>query len=178
MKREIVSVVLILCMLGCFMLPAAALEPVGKIRLSLSSDVAGRTEEEYQAFITVVSGNVRCSDHNAGPVSASDYAGTPVIEEPLVAGRTYFVSYLLEATDGCALPDRIEDCDLEIECGKNIEVFAKQIVVSHAKTENGMVEDFRGLRIQAQVLVDGNVLQRIIGLFHDVILKIRAWSLY
>lgn len=178
MKRKIVSVVLVLCMLGCFMLPAAALEPVGKIRLSLSSDVAGRTEEEYQAFITVVSGNVQCSDHNAGPVSASDYAGTSIIEEPLVAGRTYFVSYLLEATDGCALPDRIEDCDLEIECGKNIEVFAKQIVVSHAKTENGMVEDFRGLRIQARVLVDGNFLQRIIGLFHDIILKIRAWSLY
>ncbi len=178
MKRKIISVVLALCMLGVFMLPAAAAESVGTVKVALSSDVAGRKEEESQAFITVLSGNVRCSDHNAGPVSASDYAGTPVIEEPLVAGRTYYVSYLLEATDGCMLPDRIEDCDLEIECGKNIEVFSKQIVVSHAKTENGMVEDFRGLRIQARVLVDGNFLQRIIGLFHDIILKIRAWSLY
>lgn len=179
MTKKIISVVLALCMLGCcLMLPAAAQEPVGKIRLKLMSDVAGCTEEDYQAFITVVSGNVRCSDHNAGPVSASDYAGTPIIEEPLVAGRTYYVSYLLEAEDGYALPEAISEDDLEIECGKGVTVYAKQIVVSHARTENGFVEDFRGLRIEARVLVDGNVLQRIIGLFHDIILKIRAWSLY
>ncbi|MBR5426908.1 MAG: hypothetical protein IK118_01060 [Clostridia bacterium] len=178
MTKKIISAVLALCLLGCSLaLPAAAQEPVGKIVLKLSSDVAGRTEEDYQAFITVVSGNVQSCMRHAGPVYASDYAGTP-LQEAFVAGRTYFINYLLEATDGYVLPEKIDDCDLEIEYGKNIEVYSRQIVVSHARTDNGFVEDFRGLRIQARVLVDGNVLQRIIGLFHDIIIKIRAWSLY
>ncbi len=178
MIRKIVSVVLALCMLGCcLILSAAAQEPVGRVSLKLNSDVAGHTDADYSAFITVVSGNVRISFHSGGPVYASDYAGTTT-DEALVAGRTYYVDYLLEAEDGFALPDAVNEDDIEIECGKGVTVFAKQIVVSHARTDNGFVEDFRGLRIQARVLVDGNEWQRLIGWFYDLILKIRAWSLY
>ncbi len=178
MKKRILSVLLLLCMVACAVrFNAGAHTPAERISLTLRSDVAGRTEADYTAFITVNSGGVRYSFHNEGPVFTADYAGT-VTYAPLTAGRTYYVDYLLEAADGYTLPDTLGLNDLDISCGKGVTVYGASVVSARERISDGGFETFRGLRIQAKVLVDGSPFQRILGWFQDLILKIRAWSLY
>ena len=178
LKRTI-SILLVICaVLGCIM-PAFAQESTGgKISLRINSDIAGLTEKDAEKLIEIKGGNVVYSTRGDGPVSINDYAGTHTAE-PLAAGRTYNIYYTLTAADGSTLPDSLIEKDLEIECGKGVTVISSQIVTAKEKTEDGIfIENFRGLMIYAVVKVDGNVFQQIYGFIYDLILKIRAWSLY
>ena len=177
--KKALSVVLAVCILcGCFMISAFAEDkPMGTVRVRLNSNVAGKTESDYADFIEILSDNAVYRFSGAGPVSVSDYAGTPE-NGKLVAGRRYSVSYCLDAADGYVLPDALNDGDIEIECGKNVTVYAKQIVSANYRTDDGEFVPYRGLRIVASITVDGNIIQRLFGMIHDLILKIQAWSLY
>lgn len=161
---------------GC-MFCAAARNDIGVISLKLYSDVDGKKSTDVQELIEIRSDNVVYDNKFNEPVSVSDYAGT-VEYEPLAAGRTYFVNYYLSAAEGCTLPDSISDGDIDIECGKGVSVISAQITNGHYKLDDGTFSDVKGLRVYARVTVDGNVFQRIVGFFHDMILKIQAWSLY
>ena len=178
MTKRISSILLSLYILFCCcLLPIAAQNEIGVIRMKLNSDIAGQTYQNVDKLIELQTNNVVFSEREGGPVYISDYAGT-ADSGSLVAGRTYYVYYLLTAGDGYTLPDRLTDGDVEITCGKGVSVIATQIVKATMKTENGIAETFRGLQVYARVVVDGNIFQRVIGYLHDMILKIRAWSLY
>ena len=188
MIKKLVSVLLALCVLGgCLLLPAAAQtidaqsgdaqSEFGVISVKLNSDVAGYTENDIDKFIEIRSANVVSSQRDGGPVSVADYAGTHEFGA-LVAGRTYFIDYAMVAAEGCTLPDNVEDLDVAIECGKGVSVYHTAIVSGPYRDEDGVMREYKGFRIQAKVVVDGNAFQRVFGWIHDLILKIEAWSLY
>lgn len=175
--KKTLSVLLATCLLAACLLPAFAAAPVGKVSIRLSSDIAGCTRADYAQIFEIVSGNVVYSFHSDSPVLISDYAGTGEYAH-MTAGRTYFIEYMLEAADGCELPDAFPDGDVEISCGKGVTVLAQQIVTATIRNADGEYEPFKAFCIQAKVVVDGTAIQRIIGLFTDLILKIKAWSLF
>ena len=177
MTKKIFSVLLAVFMVCCCLLPAFAQSELGTVRVKLNSDVAGYTENDIAQFIEIKSDNVVSSLQDGGPVSVADYSGTPEFGA-LVAGRTYFIDYAMVAAAGYTLPDKLEDGDVEIECGKGVSVYHVVITSGPYRDEAGVMQNYKGLRIQAKVVVDGNAFQRIIGWIHDVILKIEAWSLY
>ena len=177
MVKKSVSLILAVCSLCCLLLPAAA-DNTGVISVKISSDIAGLTADDTEKLIEIKSPDVVYSEWGDGPVSFSDYAGTHY-DGAAVAGRTYYIDYMLTAAEGFTLPDAFGEGDVEIECGKGVRIISSQIVTAKIRIEDS--DDFtvfRGLKIYAAVTVDGNVFQRIIGYIYDTILKIRAWSLY
>ena len=178
MCKKLLCILLAAVMLCCCMLPASAAAETGVIRVKLHSDIAGLTkDDDAEHFIELLSDNVVYRVHRGGPVSVADYAGTSCRNE-LVAGRTYYIDYCLQAADGYTLPETISDGDVQIECGDSIDVYAVQITTGNYRNEDGTVTVEKGLRIQARVVVDGRLFQRITGFLYDIYLKIRAWSLY
>ena len=177
MKRTFALMLALILLCGCLLLPVHAESSVGAVKLRLRSDVAGYACSDYSRFMEIVSGNVIYNTRSAGPVYASDYGGTSD-HGKLVAGRTYYVSYVVQAADGYALPDKIDDVDLSFDCGKGVSVITSQIVVADVRTDDGTFVRYKGLRVYAKLVVDGNIFQRIAGYFTDLYLKIRAWSLY
>ena len=177
MLKKSISLLLALCSFFILMTSAAAARESGIISIKLNSDIAGMKFSDSEKLMEIKTENVIYSVLHPYPVSVSDYAGT-YTEEPLRAGRTYFINYILSAADGFELPDKLRDGDLLIECEKGVKVISSQIVYARIRQSDGSFTDFKGLNIYAQVTVDGNFLQRIAGFFFDAYLKIRAWSLY
>ncbi len=177
MRNKILSVVLAVCLVCCCLLPAAAANETGVIRVKLHSDIAGLTVDDAEKLVELRSPNVVYRTGAGSPVQISDYAGTAIFDAA-VAGRTYYISCTLVAADGYTLPDALSDGDLEIECGKGASVISTQIVSADIRDESGVLVPFRGLMINAEVVADGNIFQRLIGMLHDLVLKIRAWSLF
>ncbi len=174
MLRKAISVLLALCALCWCALPAAAQRETGKIAVKLNSDIAGATRRDTDRLIELKTDNVVLSTRGDGPVYTADCAGTVEYGE-LKAGRTYDVYYCLTAADGYTLPETLKDGDVEIECGKGVSVISTQIESLNDREGNTI---YRGIRIYAVVTADGSVFQRVIGYFYDLILKIKAWSLY
>ena len=178
MLKKTISVLLVLCALSCCLIPAMAEGDPGVISVRLHSDVAGCTYRESANFIEILSDNVILDPERDSPVSISDYAGTVELC-PVKAGRTYDVSYMLVAAEGCTLPAVPDDSNVKIEHGKNITVWSVQRVVADKRSENGEWVRHEGLMIRASVVVDSNnFLKRVFGFLYDIYLKIRAWSLY
>ena len=176
MLKKIICMLLAISVVCFCMLPAAAKE-TGVITLRLNSNIAGRTERDIEQLIEIKSENVIYSKYRTTPVAVSDYAGTPDSGK-LQAGRSYDIRYQLSAAEGYELPEAVTADNVKIECGKGVNVYAVQITRGTYREENGELVTYRGLQIYASVVVDGNVFQRVIGWFHDLILKAKAWSLY
>ena len=172
--KKTLAWVLAVCLLCCCALPALAAGGMGAVRVQLNSDIAGLTENDTEQLIALLSGN---TVYAARCVSFSDAAGTP-FSGALEAGRTYTADYVLEAAPGYTLPERLSDGDVLIETGKGVSVFSVQIVSADYRDASGAFVPYRALRISAQVVPDGNIMQRIVGFLRDLILKIRVWSLY
>ena len=179
MLKKTISVLLILCALsGCLLIPASAESDAGVISVRLKSDVAGCLYLNSDNFIEILSDNVILDPYRAAPVSVSDYAGT-VDFCPLVAGRTYFVSYELVAADGFTLPEELTEDNIKIECDKGVTVLSTHITKKSIRNEDGTMETSQGLLIRSRLVVDSNhFYKRVFGFLYDVYLKIRAWSLY
>ncbi len=177
MRKTIAVLLAAIMLFGCLSVTAFAEEPVGQIRVRLKSDVAGATQEDVQRFIELTSGHAVLGFQWNEPVSVADYAGTPESGK-LVAGRTYYVDYVLGAAEGYVLPETLTDENLVIECEKGVTVISRQIVTASVRNETGGFTNYKGLRGYAKLVVDGNAIQRMVGILHDLILKIKAWSLY
>ena len=177
MLKKSISVLLVICSLFLLMTPVSALKETGVISLKLKSDIAGLTYIDAEQLFEIRSDNVVYSKTHQFPVAVSDYAGTHT-RDTIVAGRIYYLDYYLSAADGYDLPEKIEEGDLEIECGKGVEVLYSQIAIGNYRQPNGEFVRIKGLRVTAKILVDGNAFQRIAGFFYDIYLKIKAWSLY
>ena len=178
MLKRTMSALLAVCLLCCCLLPAAAAKPTGRIALKLNSDVAGCLYLNSDNFIEILSDNVILDPDRNAPVSVSDYAGT-VNFCPLEAGRTYYVSYELVAADGYELPEKLNDGDVQIECGKGVTVLSTQITRKSVRGDDGVIDNAKGLLIRSKIVVDSNrFYKRVFGFLYDIYLKIRAWSLY
>lgn len=176
MKKTISILLTAVMLLATAMLvPASAAEVDKSIKLHFHSDLDGVTTQDYTKFVEIDSDVI---DFNTVtrrlPVSASDYAGTPLLETtPLKAGREYEVDYDLFPKGGYVLPETAEGLDIEFECDKGVRVI--HTAVTYGLPGEG---DTRAVHIMAVVVVDGNIFQRIIGWLYDRYLKARAWSLY
>ena len=168
MKKKLIIVTLI-CMLASMLLPLYAGAVQSTVAVTIRSDVAGLTENDGDRMITVRSDNVALRSTRT-PILIADYAGTQV-QGAMVAGRTYYVYYMLEPVNGYVLPDQLSAEDLDIECGKGAEVI-------HAARSRGVQNEPDGVLIYAKVVVDSSFIQRVAGWITDMVLKIRAWSLY
>ncbi len=178
MIKKITSALLAFTVICCCLIPAfGANIEFGTISLKLNSDIAGYKSSDVEKLIEIKSENVKLDTKNDEPVYVADYAGT-VDTGAFVAGRTYNVYYYLVAADGYTLPEKLNDGDVTIECGKGVTVYSVDIVSGKYKQDDGSFETYRGVFVYAGVVVDGNIFQRIVGFFHDLILKIKAWSLY
>ena len=177
MKKKTIAVLLALIAVLCCVQPAAALQKTGVIRVRLTSDISGLTENNVEKLIELKTDNVVTRVEHGGAFSIADYGGSPA-PGPFVAGRTYYFHYMLQAADGYELPEALSDGDVEIECGKGVTVINTSITYGHYRLDDGTYDDTRGLMIHAKVVVDGNAIQRVVGVIYDIILKIRAWSLY
>ena len=178
MKRMI-SLTLILCvLLGCLALPCAAQAEPGPISLRLNSDIAGCTRMDVDKLIEIRSPQVAFYPYGDSPVYITNYVGYGEFAH-MDAGRTYGITYTLVAAEGYTLPEELSDGDVVFDCGKGVDVVNCRIVEirrpDSAAEENPRT---RALKVVASVVVDGSPIQRVIGWFKDVIMKIRSWSLY
>lgn len=175
--KKLVSLTLVLFLTLCCFIPLAAAEPAcGTIRIRLNSDVAGCTEQDVDRLIELLSPQVTWYNNPIGPVSIANAAGGSE-HAHMEAGREYAVTYMLQAADGYELPAELEDGDVVFECGKGVSVVYCKIA-EMAVPGGDKYDRHRAIRIIATVIPDCNFIQRIIGLFKDILLKIRSWQLY
>ena len=169
------ALLLAVCLLCGALLPlCAAQTETGVISLRLNSDVAGCTREDADRLIEIRSGNVVPGCGGERPIFIANAAGGTEGAH-MDAGRTYTITYTLEAADGYTLPETLSEGDVQIETGKGVTVLNCG-VIRLASVTGG--EPTRALRINANVKVDGTVIQRIIGFLRDLFLKIRSWQAY
>ena len=179
--KKLISLTLILCvLLGCLVLPAAAQDETGPISLRLNSDIAGCTRMDVDKLAEIRSPQVTWYPYGDSPIFIANYAGGGEYAH-MDAGRSYSITYTLVAAEGYTLPDEVSDGDVVFDCGKGVDVISCKIVEirrSDSDTAPGENPRVKALRVIAVVVVDGTAFQRIIGWFKDVIMKIKAWSLY
>lgn len=177
MPKKTVAALLALCLLCLCALPAAA-KNENVISVKINSDIAGLSEVDVEKLFEIKSDNMIYCTKPSGPIHIADYAGTAVMGK-LKAGRTYYLYYTMEPAEGFTMPEKLTDENLEIECEKGARVISAQIVTfAYRIDENTIDHDSKGVMIYAAVVVDSNPFQRFFGIIYDVILKIRAWSLY
>ena len=177
--KKMLSAALAACILLACLLPAAArAEADGPITLRINSNIAGRTETDYEQIVEILSPQVTYYNDRNNAVSIANCAGGSEYAH-MEAGRSYAVTCTLKAADGYTLPETLSDGDVAIECGKGAKVAYCKVAEMHVPNPDPRVDErVRVLRIIATIVVDGNPIQRIIGWFKDVILKIKSWQLY
>lgn len=169
------------CLLLTCLLPAAAQTEEGPISLRVNSDVAGCTKKDYEQIVEILSPQVTYyygASADGIPIHIANYAGGTE-HAHMEAGRNYAVTCVLQAAEGYTLPETLSDGDVVFDCGKGVDVvYCKVVEIRRPDSAEEENPRTRALKIVANVVVDGTVLQRVIGWFRDVILKIRSWSLY
>ena len=136
MLKKAVSIFLVICTFCFCLVPAAAKNEFGAASIRLNSNLDGCTEKDTERFIEIRSENVVYNMMFSGPVSVSDYSGTGE-QGKLKAGRTYYVTYNLDAASGYELPEKLDDSNLIIECGKGVTVISRQISSAPVRNEDG-----------------------------------------
>ena len=177
--KKLISLTLAVCvLLGC-LLPLASAQPEGgPIVLRVNSDVAGCTDKDAEKIIEIRSPQVTYYPNPDKPISIANYAGGGEYAH-MEAGRNYAVTCVLQAAEGYTLPETLSDGDVVFDCGKGAKVVYCKIAEMHVPNPDPHVDErVRVIRIVADIVVDGNPIQRIIGWFRDIILKIRSWQLY
>ena len=176
--KKLISAALAACLLlTCLLLPAAAKTEEG-ISLRLNSDIAGCTRMDVDKLMEIRSPQVTWYPYGDSPIFITNYAGYGEYAH-MDAGRTYGITYSLVAADGYTLPEEIAEGDVAFDCGKGVDVvYCKIVEVRRPDSDTEENPRTRVLRVIANVVVDGTAIQRVIGWFKDVILKIRSWSLY
>lgn len=180
--RKLISVILAACALFCSMLvPVVAQNEEKIISLRLNSRIAGCTRADADQLIEILSGPVKyCYDEKGYSVFIANCVGG-MEGAHMDAGRTYVITYTLEASDGYALPETLSDGDVLLDCAKGVSVISCGVVEQKNTDPDpapGEATTARVLRITAKVVVDGTSIQKVIGWLRDLLLKIRSWSLF
>ena len=180
--RKLVAVILAACALFCLLLlPAGAQNEENVISLRLNSHIAGCTRADADQLIEILSGPVKyCYDEKGYSVFIANCVGG-MEGAHMDAGRTYVITYTLEASDGYSLPETLSDGDVLLDCAKGVSVISCGVVEQKNTDPDpapGEATTARVLRITAKVVVDGTAIQKVIGWLKDLFLKIRSWSLF
>lgn len=179
MKKLLCAALAACLLLTCLLLPAAAKTEEG-IFLRINSDIAGCTRMDVDKLMEIRSPQVTWYPYGDSPIYITNYVGYGEYAH-MDAGRTYGITYTLVAADGYTLPDELAEGDVAFDCGKGVDVvYCKVVEIRRPDSDITPGENPRtkALKIVASVVVDGTTIQRVIGWFKDVILKIRSWSLY
>jgi len=170
MKKLLCLFLAALLVCPLFVFPAFAASG-DRVVIHLSDDLAGCTQQDYEKFAVITSGNCEFDTAAApGPVFAADYAGT-AYEGELTAGRTYSVYYYF--TPGENLNPA--ECETQFDCDSGVKVISYS-AVKMQQSENA--PERTDIAVFAQVTVRGSFLQRITGMILDLIAKIKAFQLY
>lgn len=180
--KKLIAVILAACALFClFLLPAGAQTEKTEISLRLNSHIAGCTRADADQLIEILSGPVKyCYDEKGYSIFIANCVGG-MEGAHMDAGRTYVITYTLEASDGYVLPETLSDGDVLLDCAKGVSVISCGVVEQkHTDPDpaSGEATTARVLRITAKVVVDGTSIQKVIGWLRDLLLKIRSWSLF
>lgn len=180
--KKMIAVILAACTLfGFFLLPAAAQNEENAISLRLNSNIAGCTRADADQLIEILSGPVQyCYDEKGYSVFIANCVGG-MEGAHMDAGRTYVITYTLEASDGYTLPETLSDGDVSLECANGVSVISCNVIELQNTDQNpapGDANTTRVLRITAKVVVDGTAIQKVIGWLRDLLLKIRSWTLF
>lgn len=144
------------------------------IELTLFDDIAGYDYTTPEKFLRVDSGNVVFTDlERYSALQINDYVGDVYLEK-LKPGRTYTFSWTFSPAEGHALPEKIDETNVVIDCANGAEVLYYNKTVGTGN--DGCPTYFFSLT--TEVTVKGNTIQMIIGRLIDVIRKILAWSPY
>ena len=179
MKKRVIAFLTACLLRYAFVLPAAAADGgTQKISLCLRSDVAGCTEDDGDKLLEIRSPQVKLRAVNG--IYISHAAGGSLFGARMEPGRRYTLEYALVAADGCTLPETVAEGDVELECGKGVSVVSCRIVEYYTgrRNDDGSHITERTLMIVANVVTDSTVLQRVVGWFRDLWLRIRWWQLY
>ena len=99
-------------------------------------------------------------------------------QEPLSESYFYILLCLAKGANHgygiMQMTETLSDGDVQIETGQGVTVL-NCAVIRLAATDG---ETVRALRINANVKVDGNAIQRFIGWLRDLILEIRSWQMF
>ncbi len=179
--KKLISLILAVCTLFCFFtLSAGAQTDNNVISLRLNSNIAGCTRADAEKLIEIRSGHVDYYKENGYAIFIANCAGGGEYAH-MDAGRTYVITYTLVSSDGYTLPETLSDGDVSLECGDGVSVISCNVIELRSSDPDpvpGEANTTRVLRITAKVIVDGTAIQRVIGWFKDLLLKIRFWSLY
>ncbi|MCR4615422.1 MAG: hypothetical protein K5756_04660 [Clostridiales bacterium] len=177
MKKAISILFALIFALSVLTLPASAKSAdavqYAKISAVFHSDIAGITDKDYDRLVDLSGGDLKFREaFNEVRVTVHDCVGK-TYEGVLKPGRTYEISYEFIAEDGYELPKDVKKNDEGFVCGKGCTVYSCQYISNVAPNTSGPL-----LYVTTGVLVDCNVFQWIFGKIADLILEIRAWSLY
>ena len=173
MKKFTACLLAALCI--CFSLLPAAAEGTASAVVTLRSDIAGVDYTTPERIAVIESDSIVFNpDAFLSCIQINDCVGN-IILEPLKAGRTYVVCLSFIAADGYTLPDELTEENFRIEGSDNCNVFICHKAFSGYR--EGALRD-ECIEVEAEITVDGNLFQRIIGKILDILLKIRSWSPY
>ena len=179
MKKTISVLFALFFAFSVFVIPVSADEAAegqnhANISACFHSDIAGLTGEDYDKLADISSGNLefRVLDGKVR-VGIHDCVGTPYNGE-FKPGRTYEIDYEFVAAEGYVLPKDFTGDELDFTCDKGCKVYSCRYIDNLP----AHVPQIPLLYVTTEVRVDGNLFQRIIGKIADIILEIRAWSLY
>lgn len=167
MKKTLCLIFVLIFAFSALSVTSFAEDKTANLAAVFNSDIAGMTEADYEKMADLSVGNLVF--HEEG-VFICDYSNQ-ANEGAIVAGRTYFIYYYFDTADGYEFPEDIGS-NLNFTCEGNTEV------VSYSLINGGVPVGGEFLTICVEVKVDGNIFQKIIGFFTDMILKLKLWSLY
>ena len=127
--KKLIAVMLAVCTLfSFFLLPAAAQNEENAISLRLNSNIAGCTRADADKLIEILSGPVKyCYDEKGYSIFIANCVGG-MEGAHMDAGRTYVITYTLEASDGYVLPETLSDGDVSLDCAKGVSVISCGVV--------------------------------------------------
>lgn len=170
MKKIIAGLLTVLTLFTAISFTASAAKQTENLSVTLRTDIAGLSYGDYEKLYEITTDEIVINTKSeALPVFIADYAGD-VYLYAMKPGRTYYIEYSFIPAEGYEFPESVSLDDFKVDYSGNCDIYWCGV-----KTGNN---GSRSVSINAKVVVDGNVIQRIIGRISDIIIKLRSWSLY
>lgn len=152
----------------------ASAKQTENISAIFNTDIGGLSYADYDKLCEITSDEIVFNTVSpAPPVFVADYAGNVYLYE-MKPGRTYYIEYSFIAADGYELPEKVGIEDFKADYSGICDIYWCGIKTGN--DNNGNIRN--SLSVNAKVTADGTFIQRLIGRIADIILKLRAWSLY
>lgn len=169
--KKIISCTLILVILLLSSITVfAAVEKDAVIKAAFNSDVNGKTIANIEDLAYLADSDLRFHRDENGERSFICDSTNQLYSGAMKAGRTYYIHYEFETAEGTVFPENLDTAERSFSCDDGCSIVNCYYVRSLSD------ENVNYLYVCEKVTVKGNAIQRILGIFADLILKIRAWS--